>query len=103
MRNSLKIRSAFVSRFVNTSDGVISGNTQTDYVLALKFDLLPNENLRKKAAERLAQRIKDADNHLTTGFIRTTYLCEAPSENGYSETAYRLLRRRQILRGFTVS
>ena len=86
-----KIRSAFVSRFVNTGDGVISGNTQTDYVLALKFDLLPNENLRKKAAERLVQRIKDADYHLTTGFIGTAYLCEALSENGYSETAYRLL------------
>ena len=68
---------------------MVSG-TQTAYVLALNFDMLP-EALRAQAAERLVENIKDYDNHLTTGFLGTPYLCHVLTRFGYSDVAYTLL------------
>ena len=56
----------------------------------LQFDMLP-ENLRQQAADRLARNIRRYDNHLTTGFLGTPYLCHVLSRFGHAETAYRLL------------
>ena len=52
-----KIKAAFVKEFV-TPEGRVGENTQTAYVLALQFDLLP-EALRARAA-RAARRTKCA-------------------------------------------
>src|SRR5688572_6913227 len=88
--NSLKkIKDAFVGEYT-TSSGRLVSSTQTAYVLALHFDMLP-ENLRAQAAERLAQNVKDYGNHLTTGFLGTPYLCEVLTHFGYNEVAYTLL------------
>jgi len=65
-------------------------STQTAYVLALQFDMLP-ENMREQAAERLVQNIKNYGNHLTTGFLGTPYLCEVLSRFGHTDMAYKLL------------
>lgn len=59
-------------------------------MLALHFDMLP-ENLRAQAAERLANNVKDYDNHLTTGFLGTPYLCHVLTRFGYTDVAYKLL------------
>jgi len=84
-----KIKDAFVREYMTPGGRLVSG-TQTAYVLALQFDMLP-EPLRKQAAERLAQNIKDYDYHLTTGFLGTPYLCHVLSRYGYTSIAYRLL------------
>ena len=84
-----KIKSVFINEYV-TNAGRVGTNSQTSYVLALKFNLLP-DNLRSKAAEFLNADIKSRDNHLSTGFLGTPYLCHVLSSNGYSETAYDLL------------
>jgi alpha-L-rhamnosidase len=52
--------------------------------------MLPEE-LRKQAAARLAQNVKDYNNHLTTGFLGTPYLCHVLSRFGYTDVAYKLL------------
>ncbi|HTB26240.1 MAG TPA: family 78 glycoside hydrolase catalytic domain [Puia sp.] len=83
------IKEAFLKEYVTPSGRLVSG-TQTAYVLALQFDMLP-ENLRAQAAQRLAQNIKDYDNHLTTGFLGTPYLCHVLSRFGYDSVAYQLL------------
>jgi alpha-L-rhamnosidase len=83
------VKEAFVKEYVTPSGRLVSG-TQTAYVLALQFDMLP-ENLRAQAAERLAENIKDYDNHLTTGFLGTPYLCNVLSRFGYDTVAYKLL------------
>ena len=44
--------------------------------------MLP-ENLRMQAARRLVTNIEDYDNHLTTGFLGTPYLCHVLSRFGY--------------------
>ena len=84
-----KIKDAFVKEYT-TSSGRLVSSTQTAYVLALNFDMLP-ENLRAQAAERLAQNVKDYGNHLTTGFLGTPYLCEVLTRFGYNDVAYALL------------
>ncbi len=84
-----RIKEAFVKEYV-TSTGRLVSSTQTAYVLALHFDMLP-EALRAQAAERLVQNVKDYGNHLTTGFLGTPYLCEVLSRYGNTPVAYSLL------------
>ena len=84
-----RIREAFVKEYLTPSGRLVSG-TQTAYVLALEFDMLP-EALRRQAAQRLADNVKDYDYHLTTGFLGTPYLCHVLSRFGYTDIAYKLL------------
>lgn len=84
-----KIKTAFLKEYT-TPNGATMSNTQTSYVLALHFDLFPEE-LRQQAADRLVNNIKQYGNHLTTGFLGTPYLCHVLSRYGYSDVAYTLL------------
>lgn len=91
--NSLSIdaKRAFQKAFVN-GDGTIVGETQTGYVLALHFDLLP-KNLQAAAANQLAQLIRENDNHLSTGFVGTPYINWVLSKSGHLDIAYTLLNQ----------
>ncbi len=84
-----KIKSAYVQEYM-TPNGKLISNTQTAYVLALQFDMMP-ENLRQQAAQRLVDNVKSYGNHLTTGFLGTPYLCHVLSRFGYDNVAYDLL------------
>ncbi|MDQ6761586.1 MAG: glycoside hydrolase family 78 protein [Bacteroidota bacterium] len=84
-----KIKDAFVKEYMTPNGRLVSG-TQTAYVLALNFDMLP-EALRTQAAKRLADNIASYGNHLTTGFLGTPYLCEVLTRFGYNDVAYKLL------------
>jgi alpha-L-rhamnosidase len=88
---SQEVREAFIKRFVN-EDGTIQGDTQTSYVLALQFDLLPPE-LRHLAAAKLVSNIQHRNNHLSTGFVGTPYINWVLSEMGHLDTAYALLKQ----------
>jgi alpha-L-rhamnosidase len=85
-----QVKAAFQARFVQP-DGVVAEGTQTAYVLALDFDLLP-ESLRPLAAARLAQDVRERG-HLTTGFLGTPRLLAVLSRYGYLQEAYGLLTR----------
>jgi alpha-L-rhamnosidase len=84
-----RIKKVFIHEYV-TAAGRVGTNSQTSYVLALKFNLLP-DSLRARAAAFLEKDIKNRENHLSTGFLGTPYLCHVLSDNGYTETAYDLL------------
>ena len=83
------IKEAFLKEYVTASGRLVS-STQTAYVLALNFDMLP-EQARGRAAERLVENVKAYDSHLTTGFLGTPYLCHVLSRFGYTDVAYKLL------------
>ena len=87
-----RIKKEFVREFV-TETGRVGENTQTAYVLALHFELLP-EHLRTRAAERLAAEVRERK-HLTTGFVGTPYLCHVLTRYGYLDEAYMLLNREE--------
>lgn len=80
---------AFRDRFV-TKEGLLTGGTQTSYVLALRFGLLP-KSVQPLAAAELVRDIKRRNWHLSTGFIGTPHLCRVLEDHGYLDVAYRLL------------
>jgi alpha-L-rhamnosidase len=84
-----KIKATFNNNYV-TAAGHVAAESQTGYVLALNFNLLP-ENLRAKATQFLVDDIKGRGNHLSTGFLGTPYLCHVLSDNGRADVAYDLL------------
>jgi alpha-L-rhamnosidase len=84
-----RIKAAFDKAYVS-DDVRIKGETQTCYVLALYFDLLP-EDQRARAAQHLVERIKAKDWHLSTGFVGLSYLLPTLTETGHLDVAYRLL------------
>lgn len=86
------IKKAFNKEFV-TPNGRLVSHTQTAYVLALAFDLLP-ENLVDKAVGYLAEDVRKFK-HLTTGFVGTPLLCETLSKYGHEDLAFMLLTRKQ--------
>ena len=88
-----RAREAFRRRFV-TPDGLVAGNTQTSYVLALHFELLePHE--RELTGAALVRNVEQ-HGHLTTGFVGTPYLLRVLTQLGRLDLAYRLLLRREF-------
>ncbi|MFI5384549.1 MAG: family 78 glycoside hydrolase catalytic domain [Fimbriimonadales bacterium] len=85
-----EIKQAFNEHFVS-EDGTIKGNTQTCYVLALWFDLLPADK-REIAARKLTEHIMiDRQGHLATGFVGVGYLCPTLTSIGKDDVAFVLL------------
>ncbi|MCB0007077.1 MAG: glycoside hydrolase family 78 protein [Anaerolineales bacterium] len=65
---------------------------QTAYVLALHFELLPEE-LRPVATAELVADIERRGMHLSTGFVGAPYLPHVLSANGRTDVAYALLKQ----------
>ncbi|MDQ0915544.1 glycoside hydrolase family 78 protein [Paenibacillus sp. V4I5] len=86
-----RIKQAFSEAFVDEA-GRIKGDTQTVYVLALKMNLLTEEQ-RNHAVRYLAGNIQLHGNHLTTGFLGVGYLLPALTEGGREDLAYTLLNQ----------
>ncbi len=84
-----KIRDVFIKEYV-TPAGRVGTCSQTSYILALKFGLIP-EDMREKAAKFLVADIRSRGNHLSTGFLGTIYICHELTNAGYTDVAYDLL------------
>jgi alpha-L-rhamnosidase len=83
-----EIKTAFLREYM-TPGGRLVSNTQTAYILALQFDMLPEE-YRQQAADRLAENIR-MYGHLTTGFLGTPYINHVLTRFAYADLAYELL------------
>ena len=86
------VKEAFVQEFV-TPNGRLVSHTQTAYVLALSFGLIPDD-LTDKTAAYLAQDVEKFG-HLTTGFLGTPLLCHTLSAIGRDDLSYMLLNRKE--------
>ncbi|MEK0312821.1 family 78 glycoside hydrolase catalytic domain [Cohnella sp. 56] len=84
-----RVVAAFRREFV-TPGGRLAAPTQTAHALALVFELVEGE-VRTRVARELNKLVAQNDYRLTTGFVGTPYLCFALSDNGYHETALKLL------------
>lgn len=73
-----------------SEDGTTTPDTQATYARALAFGLIPVE-LRQASADRLATLVKEAGNHLGTGFLATPLLLPVLAEHGYLDVAYDVL------------
>ncbi len=85
-----RIKEAFNNEYV-TPNGRLSSNTQTAYVVALIFGLIPEE-MEAVAAARLAADV-NSFGHITTGFLGTADICHVLTKHGYLREAYKLLYR----------
>ena len=87
-----KVKKAFLDEYVSPN-GRIGSGTQTSYVLALEFGLLP-EDKRVLGAKRLVDNIELYEDHITTGFLGTPHICHVLTNYGYLEKAYALLEQK---------
>jgi len=85
------VASAFDEKFFDET-GKVKGvtETQTSYLLALAFDLLPESKI-KNAQSNLLRKLKDADYHLRTGFLGTPLLSRVLDDMGEVDVVYKLL------------
>ena len=86
---SERVVAAFNREFV-TPGGRLSSHSQTGYLLALGFNLLP-ENKREAAVSHLVADIESRDWHLSTGFVGTPLLAPVLTKVGRVDVAYKLL------------
>jgi len=93
-RLSEKVRAAYLKRYVK-ENGRMKPSRQGAYVLALAYDMVPEE-MKPRLAARLAKMVKDNGNHLDTGFLSTPHLCQVLCDNGHSELAFELLNQDTI-------
>ena len=84
-----KIREAIREEYF-TKTGRLAVATQTGYVLALAFDICPEEFKGRLAADLNARLEKDKG-YLKTGFVGTPNICKVLSEYSYHEMAVKLL------------
>jgi alpha-L-rhamnosidase len=83
------VRRAWRAAFMH-EDGNIGTNRQDDYVRALAFGLL-EEDEQVHATDRLVQLIEERDGHLGTGFLSTPMLLQTLVEHGRPEVALHVL------------
>jgi len=85
-----KLTAAFQAKFLDPKKG-LKEKTQCAYLLALQFDLLPKEWV-KKTVDALVKDIKVTRKlHLSTGFVGTPLLLPVLTRFGHSDLAYELL------------
>ncbi|WP_144122477.1 family 78 glycoside hydrolase catalytic domain [Catellatospora sichuanensis] len=84
-----QVATAFTNRWV-AADGTVAGNTQTGYVLALAFGLLP-ANRVAGAVNKLVAEVASAGGHLTVGFLGVENLLPVLADNGRADIAYQIL------------
>ncbi|HRP56286.1 family 78 glycoside hydrolase catalytic domain [Agriterribacter sp.] len=84
-----EIRNTFIREFID-ANGVVKGDTQAGYALALEFDLVP-DTLKEKVVQHMVNAVKEYDFRISTGIQTTIRLMNQLSANGYAGVAYKLL------------
>lgn len=88
-----KVAAAFCAEYFDRDYKRKGGlETQTAYVLALAFDLVPDSG-RARVAEHLARLVREAGGHLRTGFLGTRDLIPVLDATGHQDLACELLFR----------
>ncbi|MFC5379444.1 family 78 glycoside hydrolase catalytic domain [Aquipuribacter nitratireducens] len=85
-----RTKAAFQKAYVTASGRVLS-DAQTVYALVLCWDLLPTEEARRGAADRLADLVRGSGFRISTGFVGTPLVTDALTDTGYADLAFRLL------------
>lgn len=90
------VKTAFNGAFLNSSTGYYngvgdSGYRQTHNLLALAFELVPDNNTAQVVADSIANDVIARGTHLNTGALGTKYILPILSEHGHSDTAFALV------------
>jgi alpha-L-rhamnosidase len=85
-----KVADAYCAVFTD-GNGKLLEEFQTAYVLPLYLDMFPDAQTKAKAAANLNALVQANQYCIGTGFPGTPYILFALADNGYEETAYRML------------
>ncbi|WP_307807427.1 family 78 glycoside hydrolase catalytic domain [Naasia sp. SYSU D00948] len=85
-----RVRDAFAEEFVSPR-GRVASDSQTGYAIALTFGLLPTDQQRRHAGERLAELVHAGRYRIGTGFAGTPLLLDALVSAGHPQLAHRML------------
>lgn len=80
-------RKAYIKRFVK-KNGIVAGDYQSAYIMALKF-VLEDGELKQNVQKKFVENIKK--NGMTTGFFATEHILPMLVEAGETELAYDIL------------
>ncbi len=83
-------RKGFGERYFDPETKGMRVQTQTAHIIALYFDLTPEE-YRTQTVKELLDLLAAEDGHLVTGFLGTPYFTHVLSGNGHLKEAYELL------------
>jgi alpha-L-rhamnosidase len=89
-----KIVTAFQGAFIDAG-GMVGNGSQTSYILALKFGLVPDA-LRAAAAKGLTDDIERRGGVLSTGFLGTPFSLDVLADIGRPDLVYDLLLRTEF-------
>lgn len=84
-----EVTTAFRRRYAQP-DGRLSSDSPTAYAIAIVFNLLKTTQ-RVAAGDRLAELVRQDDARIATGFVGTPLICDALTDTGHLDSAYRLL------------
>ena len=85
------IRATFAKHYFDDNGKLQNApETQTAYLLAIAFDLIPDAK-KELATKNLARLIDAADGHLRTGFLGTPYIVSVMDQMGQQDVALSLL------------
>lgn len=85
-----EMKIAFNEKFLNKQDIKYSNNTHTTNILALRFDLVPDE-YKDDIVDNLLQKIlAESDSHIGNGLIGGQWLMRTLTETGHEDVAYTL-------------
>ncbi len=84
-----KLKTVYQENFL--TNGLVKNERHCRYVRPLSMGLIEKENIPKVAAE-LDRKCRERDYTIGTGFLTSWQLLPVLTENGYTETAYRILQ-----------
>ncbi len=85
------IKAEYQKRYTSSRTNLPTLTSQTAYLLALRFNLLKNDDAIEACRTKLRNKIVANGNKLSTGFVGTGVLNQTLSENGMDDLAYTLL------------
>ncbi|WP_061962741.1 alpha-L-rhamnosidase [Demequina aurantiaca] len=85
-----RTKAAFLATYV-TASGRMTSDAHTAYAVAISFGLLEGDERLERAGSRLAELVVAHAYRIRTGFVGTPLICDALTETGHRDVAYRLL------------
>ncbi|RLD82329.1 MAG: alpha-rhamnosidase [Bacteroidetes bacterium] len=83
-----EMKTAFNKKFLNKNEVLYSNNSQTANILALAFDLVPEEYIERITNNLLQKILGESDSHVGNGIIGGQWLMRTLTNNGNADVAY---------------
>ncbi len=88
---ALRIKHAFVKRFLKPGTGRFGIATQAAQATALHIGLVPDQEIEEAIRRMVDSVVVDHEGHVATGIFGTKYLLNALTETGHADVAYEMV------------